>query len=71
MVYVYMAPPAYLLIGCLLMLLTNELLDGVVTRTEFIGGMVCWPLFLVYFFQAMLDDLARWVEREIERRRRG
>jgi hypothetical protein len=44
---VYLAPVAYLIIGDLLMILVNEILDGAVTRGEFLLGMVIWPILLL------------------------
>ena len=54
---VYMAPPAYLLIGCILMLIANERLGGIVTRQEFVRGMIVWPLFIAYFFEHFLSAI--------------
>lgn len=45
---IYMALPAYLLIGCILMLVANFLVDGCITRKEFVRGMIVWPLAIVY-----------------------
>lgn len=54
---VYMALPAYLLVGCILMLIANEILDGAVTRKEFVRGMIVWPLVGVRFLQLLLSAL--------------
>jgi hypothetical protein len=54
---IYMAPPAYLLVGCLLMLALNELLYGAVTRRELVMGMILWPLLLLGFVEALLASL--------------
>lgn len=50
----YMAPPAYLLIGCLIMLVANELAHGSITRKEFVRGMLVWPLGIAYFVEFLL-----------------
>lgn len=44
----FMAIPAYLLVGCILMLIVNELMDGAMTRKEFVRGMIVWPLCIGY-----------------------
>lgn len=54
---IYMAPPAYLLIGCLLMLAANELLDGCVTRREFVRGMLFWPMAFAYFLEMFFFEI--------------
>lgn len=45
---IYMAIPAYLLIGCILMLVANFLVDGCITRKEFVQGMIVWPIAVLY-----------------------
>lgn len=50
-------PPAYLLIGCVLMLLVNELVDGAVTRVEFLKGMIVWPVMLFHFCGVLIAGL--------------
>lgn len=50
----YMLPPAYLLVGCLIMLVANELVHGSITRKEFLRGMLVWPLGVVYFLEFLL-----------------
>lgn len=54
---VYMLPPAYLLVGCLIMLVANELAHGSITRKEFVRGMLVWPLGIVYFLEFLLGAL--------------
>ncbi len=54
---VYMAIPAYLLVGCILMLLANELAYGAVTRTDFVRGMLLWPLGVVLFLESFLSSV--------------
>lgn len=51
---IYMALPAYLLVGCLFMLLVNELASGAVTRKEFLSGMLIWPQLLWHFVSMMV-----------------
>lgn len=53
----YMALPAYLLIGCILMLVVNELAHGAVTRTEFVKGMIVWPVLICHFIGFFLSVL--------------
>ena len=48
-------PVAYLTIGALVMLLINELLYGIVTRKEFLAGMLVWPLLAIGFFASLAD----------------
>lgn len=54
----YMLPPAYLLVGCLIMLVANELVGGCITRKEFVRGMIIWPLGIVYFVEFLLSAVA-------------
>ena len=54
---IYLLPPAYLLVGCILMLIVNELVDGAVTRMEFVKGMIVWPLLAGRFFGVMCAGL--------------
>jgi len=55
---VYMLIPGYLLVGCVLMLIVNELVYGAVTKREFVRGMLVWPLmcgrFLSVFFSIVM-----------------
>ncbi len=51
----YMLPPAYLLVGCLIMLVANECGLGAITRKEFVRGMIVWPIAIVYFFEFLLS----------------
>lgn len=67
--FVYMALPAYLLVGCLIMLAANECLDGCVTRMEFVRGMFLWPLLLTYVTQNCFRDLRAQRRRALLRRR--
>lgn len=55
--WIYMMPPAYLLVGCILMLIVNELLDGAVTRMEFVQGMIVWPLLALRFVGVLAAGL--------------
>ncbi len=52
---------AYLLVGCITMLVVNELLDCCLTRKEFLRGMLLWPYgaigFLAFFFSAVLGRI--------------
>jgi len=52
---------AYLLIGCLTMLIANDLLDGALTNGEFLRGMLIWPIgavsFLWFFFSTVIARL--------------
>ncbi len=52
---------AYLLVGCITMLIVNELVHGCVTRKEFLLGMLRWPLgaigFLAFFLSAVLGRI--------------
>jgi hypothetical protein len=41
--------PGYLLVGSILMLIVNDLVDGAVTRWEFVKGMIVWPVILLRF----------------------
>ncbi|HMG11992.1 MAG TPA: hypothetical protein VK571_02365 [Gemmatimonadaceae bacterium] len=66
---VYMIIPAYLLVGCLLMLAANECLSGCMTRMEFVRGMIVWPVLLSYMTQNFFHDLR--AQRRALRRRRG
>lgn len=54
---IYMAIPAYLLVGCILMLVANELAYGAVTRKDFVRGMILWPLGLVLFLESFLSSV--------------
>jgi hypothetical protein len=63
--WIYIVPVAYLLVGCLLMLAANELLDGAVSRYELLLGMLLWPLFLGYFLEGMARELLTEVRRRI------
>jgi cell division protein FtsW (lipid II flippase) len=60
-----MALPAYLLIGCILMLIAIWLVDGCITRREFVRGMIIWPLVFVYglefFLSAVVERWRRWL----------
>ncbi len=55
--WIYMLPPAYLLVGCLIMLVANELVHGCLTRKEFVRGMIIWPLGIVYCIEFFLGAL--------------
>lgn len=58
---------AYLLIGALVMLLVNELLDGVVTRSEFLQGMVSWPCVVLLFCLKVILSYVRRIRRALSR----
>lgn len=47
----------YLLAGTFVMLAVNELLDGAVTRKEFLLGMLLWPAILAAFIGALAVQL--------------
>jgi hypothetical protein len=66
--FIYMAPFAYLLVGCLLMLVANECLSGCMTRMAFVRGMIVWPVLLSYMAQNCFHDL-RAQRRSLARRR--
>lgn len=52
---------AYLLVGCLIMLVADSCFHGSVTRKEFVKGMLVWPLLawhmLEFFCAALLSRL--------------
>lgn len=60
---VYMALPAYLLVGCVIMLIVNELVHGSVTRKEFVRGMIVWPLGALHFVEHFLSAVIRRARR--------
>ena len=49
--------PAYLLVGCMIMLTINEILDQIVTKREFLRGMVVWPVLLLVGVWEFLSHL--------------
>ena len=55
--WIYLAIPGYFLVGCLVMLTLNEIVDGTVTRREFVGGMVIWPVLAVTAVWALLTHI--------------
>jgi hypothetical protein len=68
MTHVFFFIALYLFIGSLVMLLTNELIDGAVTRLEFVEGMAVWPAIIAVFcWQVILA----YVRRAREALRRG
>lgn len=56
--WILIAIAAYLLVGCITMLVVNELVDGALTRKEFLLGMLRWPLgaagFVAFFVSAVI-----------------
>lgn len=54
---IYMAPPVYLLVGCLIMLGANECFDGAITRKEFVRGMLVWPILACYMLEFFCSAL--------------
>jgi hypothetical protein len=53
----FLLPPAYLLVGCILMLVVSDLVDGAVTRGEFVKGMIVWPVILLRFCGVLIAGL--------------
>lgn len=53
--HLLMGISAYLLIGAIVMLVINELLYGIVTRKEFLSGMMLWPLLIVAGCSSLVD----------------
>ena len=51
--WIAIAVTAYLLVGCIIALIAQRLLDGALTRKEFLTGMAMWPIgfaAFVWFF---------------------
>jgi len=67
-VIIFIVITAYLLIGCLVMLVATEFSYGIVTRKEFLRGMLIWPLAVVLFFEHFLS--AYWGRLRSHRPRR-
>jgi hypothetical protein len=57
----------YLFIGSLLMLLVNELVDGAITKSEFLQGMALWPAVVVIFCLQVLLAYVRRVRKAFSR----
>jgi hypothetical protein len=59
--WILIAITAYLLLGCIVMLIVNELVYGCVAKKEFLRGMLIWPLgvllFFKFFFETVLGRL--------------
>lgn len=50
-------PPAYLLVGCLLMLRVNELAQRSLTKGEILWGTLTWPRGIVGFFEFLVSAI--------------